>query len=295
MGASVQGASHIRNNLPNQDALLIESVGGCQIVSLSDGHGSTRCPHSDEGSEAAVDTVNTVFRSILAEKGDLFRTVSANKDIWLPKQIEKCWKQKIVSIHKEKGRGDTESKPNQDNFPYELYGATLLTLVATDDFVFALQLGDGDILSIEETDENAREETDKVSNEVSENVKTDNENLRITWVIPPEEAAGAETNSLCQENCWQYMKTRIIPIRRSSQGSRKTKHRQPALRHLFLMATDGYSNSFYNDEGFKKAGADFYKLWQEEGPEYIKENLNNWLTESSAKGSGDDITLALLH
>ena len=63
---------------------------------------------------------------------------------------------------------------------------------------------------------------------------------------------------------------------------------------MFLLSTDGYSNSFYNNEGFKKAGADFYKLWHDEGKDYVENNIGGWLSESSAQGSGDDITLALL-
>ena len=63
---------------------------------------------------------------------------------------------------------------------------------------------------------------------------------------------------------------------------------------MFFLSTDGYANSFSTTEGFKKAGADFYELWQEKGKEYIEENIDGWLMESSAQGSGDDITVGIL-
>jgi len=248
-GGCVRGAAHVKNDMPCQDALRIENTKRYPIVSISDGHGSAKCPYSDEGSKAAVDTACTVFGSILESKSDPFHTISANKDIWLPKQIEEHWKGSVYAIHKDKER--------KEDFSYELYGATLLTLVAADDFVFALQLGDGDILSVEDES-------------------------RVDWAIPPDDSLGPETHSLCQDDCWQYMKTRIVPL---SPGVKSP---------MFFMSTDGYANSFYNDDGFKQAGTDFYKLWHNEGLGFIEDNLEGWLMESSAQGSGDDISMALV-
>jgi len=250
VGNCVQGNSHIKNDIPCQDALRIERLGRFQIVCLSDGHGSSSCPYSAEGAQAAVDTAFEVFASILEDEGDSFHTISSNKDIWLPKQIEKHWKHKIQKLHQE----TREEEP----FKYELYGATLLSLIAADDFVFALQLGDGDILSIQPQPDD----------------------LLIEWFIPPDGGLGPETNSLCQDDCWQYMTAQITSIEAKAPS--------------FLMSTDGYANSFADDKGFKKAGADFYELWKDRGLPYIEENLAGWLMESSAQGSGDDITLALV-
>jgi len=258
LGCTVRGASHIKNDKPNQDAMHIEKKdidkNGCYIVaSLSDGHGSTQCPYSDEGALAAVHTACEVFASIFessGKNGTAFNTIKANKDIWLPKQIEKQWKARVREIHAEKGR----SLP--DDFPYTLYGATLLTLLVTDDFIFALQLGDGDILTI------------------------DREIDKIEWLIPPTETLGNETDSLCQENCWKYMKTHLISIPKNSP--------------MFLLSTDGYYNSFSTTDGFKKAGVDICNMWHDKGTDFIKEHLEDWLVHSSANGSGDDISMALV-
>ena len=255
VGGCVRGADHIRKNMPCQDALHIENRQGFHIISLSDGHGSTRCPYSDEGAKVAVKTVYTIFSHIFKGECDPFHTISANKDIWIPKQIEQHWKSAVHDLHKSKER---EQRYPQDL--YELYGATLLALVIADDFVFALQLGDGDMLSIKAA------------------IK---DNPQVGWVIPPDGRIGQETNSLCQNNCWQHIRTRIIPL--------STEKTAP----MFLMSTDGYANSFCNEDGFKQAGIDFYELWQNKGVVHIEKNLEGWLAESSTQGSGDDITMAL--
>jgi hypothetical protein len=144
-----------------------------------------------------------------------------------------------------------------EDFKYELYGTTLLALVATPEFAFAMQIGDGDVLTISPH-------------------KTTN------WFIPPTESVGNETESLCMENCWQYVRTRIMPF--------------ADIKHplMFLLSTDGYANSFTEPAGFLQAGEDIFRFWKEEGTAYIQSNLKDWLTRSSAGGSGDDITMAVV-
>jgi len=262
-GASVRGASHIRNNQPCQDAIAIKNMGSYHVLSLSDGHGSSSCPYSAEGAQAAVDAASSVFDSILRSgSGNPAKTLSANKDIWLPKQIEQQWKNAVRELHK--------SREDSETFSYELYGATLLSLVVTEDFAFALQIGDGDILAI-------------LPNCEDESKEDESHKPRVEWVITQEQSLGQDTNSLCQNDAWQYAKSQFIPLEASNAK----------VTPMFLMCTDGYANSFVNEAGFKKAGADFYALYLEEGLDYIDAQLEAWLAESSAVGSGDDISLAI--
>lgn len=61
-GKSVRGASHIRDNRPNQDAILWssgESDGLPLVMALSDGHGSQRSFRSETGAAFAVDAIST--------------------------------------------------------------------------------------------------------------------------------------------------------------------------------------------------------------------------------------------
>ncbi|MCL2015892.1 MAG: protein phosphatase 2C domain-containing protein [Defluviitaleaceae bacterium] len=254
VGARVRGAMHIKNNVPCQDAIAIQNTDKYSIVAISDGHGSSSCPHSDEGANIAVQTAITIFGDIF-NKPDPLNTLVANKDVWLPKQIEQHWKSNIYENHGQQGRAE-------NNFSYELYGATLIVVVAAFNFIFALQIGDGDILTVEEKS--------------------------TEWLIAPDEILGPETNSLCQDECWQYMRTRTIPLE-----NLETMDENENLPML-LICTDGYTNSFYRDKDFIKAGSDFYSLVQKDGLDYVVANLEDWLNVSSQKGSGDDISLAII-
>jgi len=243
-GSVVTGAIHLRQEKPCQDAIYLCEPSNFAIACVADGHGSASCPYSDEGAAEAVKIAGEILQEMLPD-------LSAHKDIRLPKLIEAKWKDAIQKVHAEKEREPAEP------FPYILYGTTLLAVVATENFIFALQIGDGNILLID-NDGNAHP------------------------VLAVAENVGEDTESLCLNEAWTYVRTQIIPWN-ASNG--------PAM---ILLATDGYANSFANASGFLKAGTDFFKLWQEEGLSYINENLSDWLRQSSGKGSGDDIAMALL-
>ena len=245
VGSVVTGAMHLRKEMPCQDAIYTSPPNsGYAIACVADGHGSTSCPYSDEGAQAAVKVAGELLKTMLPN-------LSAHKDIWLPKQLETGWKDAVRAIHAEKGREMLEP------FPYTLYGTTLLAVVATDSFVFALQIGDGNILMMDK-DGSARP------------------------VLAATENIGEDTESLCLTEAWKYVRTQIIPWN-SANGA-----------PMFMLSTDGYANGFTNNAGFLKAGSDIYNLLQEEGLDVVKEELPKWLRQSSDIGSGDDIALALL-
>ena len=60
------------------------------------------------------------------------------------------------------------------------------------------------------------------------------------------------------------------------------------------MSTDGYADSFEDEKPFLKVGADILEMLRKEGIEYVNDNMENWLTEASQQGSGDDITLGII-
>ena len=271
IGSVATGAIHLRKEQPCQDALHTLVTENYAIACVADGHGSSACPHSDDGSKAAVKIAAELLATMLEQMDAA--TISAQKEIWLPKQIESKWKEAVKAIHAEAGRDDT-----LDPFPYILYGTTLLALAATESFVFALQIGDGDILMVDR---------DGVARPL----------------LPTEEKVGEDTESLCLADAWKYVRTQIVhlePERNRATPKESVSPEAELLKNpsdgapMFLLSTDGYANSFADSSGFLKAGADFLRLWQEEGSSYINENLAEWLRISSDKGSGDDISLALV-
>lgn len=240
----MDGAIHLRQEKPCQDALFLRESKKPKfaIACVADGHGSASCPHSDEGAKIAVQIAGEMLSEMLPD-------LHAHKDIRLPRLLEAKWKEAVQAAHAENEREATEP------FPFILYGTTLISVVAAEDFIFALKIGDGNILMI------------------------DGDGARP--VLDAAENVGEDTESLCLDDAWTHIHTQIIP-------------RRAAAPVMFLLATDGYANSFADSSGFLKAGTDFFRLWREDGISYINENLPEWLRQSSDKGSGDDIAMALL-
>jgi len=249
IGSIVDGAIHLRQEKPCQDGLFLresedDKKPAFAIACVADGHGSGSCPHSDEGAKIAVAVAGELLEAMPHD-------LNAYKDIRLPRKIESEWKKAVQKMHAKNGRDEAEP------FPYILYGTTLIAVIATDKFIFALQIGDGNILMIDK-EGNARP------------------------ILAVAETVGEDTESLCLDDAWTYVRTQIIPWNAADA---------PAM---FLLSTDGYANSFTDSKGFTKAGTDFFQLWREKGLDYINENLQGWLRQSSDKGSGDDIAMALL-
>jgi len=211
---------------------------------VADGHGSSSCPYSAEGAEAAVLAAAELLEKMLSNLQD-------HKEIWLPKQLESEWKNAVESIHIKKGRAKDEL------FTPVLYGSTLIAIAATASSVFAMQIGDGNILMVDQ-------------------------NGKTHSILAEEESVGEDTESLCLKEAWKHVRTQFIKLDETDGNV------------LFMLSTDGYANSFASGAGFLKAGTDFFNLWQEDGLSFIQENLPEWLRQSSDKGSGDDIALALV-
>ena len=267
---SVRGPTHERTGSPNQDCHKSESANST-IVAVSDGHGSARCFRSDRGSKFAVETaIEVVEGFFLGEWGShSLQEKKHQVQIRLPNRIVESWREKVARDLEETPLNAKEletlathksekQKSNPEDIPYIVYGATLLTVVITSEFVVYLQLGDGDILTVLESGEVCRP-------------------------LPIDERLfGNETTSLSSEKSVSDFRVVI----ESSAG---------VLPSLILMATDGYSNSFKDDASFFKAGRDFRDLLEPiDGSAEVERHLKEWLNES-AKMSGDDVTLCLLH
>ena len=67
---------------------------------------------------------------------------------------------------------------------------------------------------------------------------------------------------------------------------------------LILLSTDGYANSFRDDAGFLKTGSDLFEMLNvgkgSESVAMIANSMEDWLAETSKKGSGDDVTMGIL-
>lgn len=287
LSSSVLGASHLKSGLPNQDAVLNDSIRmrrsfliesdhaqkpiksfkypqpelEARVLLIADGHGSKRHFRSERGSSFAVESgfqafhkflFNLIFHEQLSDLSKIEAKIPLLLDF-----IYKYWQDKI-GIDIAKHAFTAEQNELIDGKAVVAYGSTLLAVLAMPEWILYLQLGDGDILTV-------------------------NKHGKVTHALPPSpEHFANETTSLCQPDALEKFQWRLQPV--TDVG--------PAM---VIVSTDGYSNSFRDDEGFMKAGQDFFQLMKDQGDDYIRNELATWLSEMTAEGSGDDITLGLLY
>jgi len=255
-GKNVRGAAHIRHEKPCQDAFLPLQVDDAVIAAVADGHGSQRCPFSDEGAWMAVETVSGLLQELYvkAEKDPAVIEKLAKEK--LPHLLVGRWRERVKAAHVAQGR--VESAEAVDDAVLVQYGSTVLAVLATEVFLLFVQLGDGDILTVAEDGQ-------------------------VSAPLPKDERLMAnETTSLCSPRAWEDVVVQFYPL---------TGRPAPAL---VMLSTDGYSNSFSKQEDFHQVGTDFLQLIREHGLATVMQHMGGWLEQTSQEGSGDDITVSLL-
>jgi hypothetical protein len=292
IGNSVRGASHIRNNKPNQDAIAWlpclptqnkehERDGPDQIikampliVAIADGHGSERHIHSDRGARFAVDTAVSVLEKFIYEhNGDSPTSIKRIAQQLLPNLLVRNWKELVnrdLEALKTIDTSITSSDTTEENINnsqpqisdrYIEYGTTLLAVAITDSYILYVQLGDGDVLTVLPTGE-------------------------VTRPLPTDANLIAnETYSLCEPQAQDNFRIRLQMLEDISVEK---------IPLLIMLSTDGYSNSYKTDDDFFAVAKDYTEMAHKYGLDQIGEHLETWLNEVSEGASGDDITLAIL-
>ena len=242
----VTGANHLRSGKPCQDEAGLWMVADTVALAIADGHGSSK--HADVGARLAVQVALTSlvrFAEDLGERASNMIEVQKYAEHPLRVQIVREWKERV---HAKSGDSET---------PLVDYGSTLLVALATPDFLLVGQLGDGDILLV-------------------------NEDGTVDVPLPADpEAFADETPSLCLSEAEHSFRLRILPT--------------PKQETLLLLSTDGYSKSYPTDAAFRQIGPDYLKLIREDGVSRLTLHLRGFLEAVTNQGSGDDIALALLH
>jgi serine/threonine protein phosphatase PrpC len=257
--ASVRGSAH-GTDIPNQDAVATASIDvagphQAYVAAVADGHGGSRYVRSDRGARLAVRL--TVDRLMAAT---FTSPLTAPEDILrdqLPKLVEE-WRRAVHDdVHQDPFTPEERSRAGAglDAQPAIAYGATLLVALISEGDVGLAQLGDGDLA-----------------------VRTiDGRCLRP---VPGDgRLVGGETTSLC-------LPTAGADFRFASLD------REEAVE-IVLLATDGYGNSFAEEEWWPDVLNDIAGFVDARGHRDLAERLPDWLSESALVG-GDDVTVAVL-
>lgn len=259
-GESVVGASHVIQKAKCQDAIRLTTIDDCEIIAVADGHGSKSCPYSSSGSLMAVNTFTYLMKRLYASYKDDLSALHTyfNRDgkIKVAQAIDQEWKRRVRKAFSRTKETVplTEDGSKDLKAIYKMYGTTLLGLFIAPTFAFVFQLGDGDVMLVNETS--------------------------IEPLVSREKILGVETHSLSKEHSWEAAHTEVFHLESVS------------LPTMIMLSTDGMANSYVNDAEFEKTCRDYYDLIVEHGPEAIAENLQQWLKETTEHGCGDDITAA---
>jgi serine/threonine protein phosphatase PrpC len=274
-GATVPGANHLRNQLPNQDAIdWVATYGGAHphiVLALADGHGNPRYFRSDRGARLAVQ----VIRQALSELATTYQHTSQMSLVKqfaeqrLPTELVRRWVEAVSADYAASPFSLAEIEPLrtvvQDQVyanPRLAYGSTLVATLVTQGFILYIQLGDGDMVVVDERGQATRPPL-SIDRHLFANM----------------------TTSLCMQGAQRYIRTYFQPI----------AQRPPAL---LMLATDGYVNSFADERGFLRTAQDIFALLHQPaggGVHLLRNQLADWLRATSDAGSGDDISVGVIY
>jgi serine/threonine protein phosphatase PrpC len=258
-GASARGATHVRKDLENQDAIAwtpSSGIGDTAVIAVSDGHGSETHFRSAIGARLAVETALAELGGFVSKFKDAGLSTTNSAALEIPARIHKAWQQRVdADLERSPPPKLTLSDPNERFVPY---GATLVAVAVAPSFILLLQLGDGDILV----------------------GFSDGQIKRL--LVSDIGLAGEQTNSLCDPNAAKLdlFRLQVLPILDTS-----------ARPDFVMLSTDGLSKSCADEPAFVNLAQEWRSVIHKDGLRTITGSLEPWLTQASRNGSGDDVTL----
>ncbi|ARX87189.1 MULTISPECIES: protein phosphatase 2C domain-containing protein [Streptomyces] len=253
----------------DQCAAKATAGGRAVVLTVADGHGSAAHFRSDQGARWAVEEF-TACAEVFAHEAVRLGADAAN---WpelraearlLPRAVGHRWQQRAL-VHDASSpahgagparRAAARARRDQEGpagtWDLAAYGSTLLGAVLTPHMLLCWQLGDGDIVLVDD---------DGVP--------------RTPLSTGPD--MGDETDSLCEPEPWRKTRTHWQPL---------TGGPPPAV----LLSTDGLSKSFADHQGFLDFATGVCERAVGQGVAAVQGQLEDWLARA-AKYSGDDTTL----
>lgn len=140
--ASVIGASHLKNNRPNQDAYGI----GKGYMIVSDGHGGKEHALSHEGARLAVVVAERIMADILkvfaTENSEPKRMAYLENELSFA--LQNKWREAVIEHY----QASLEPLMEEEDI-WRLYGCTLLMVFEFEARFYCLQIGDGTIVYLD--------------------------------------------------------------------------------------------------------------------------------------------------
>ena len=273
LGTTSLGDAHRRRGIPNQDALALapDLSTGC-VVAVADGHGSSASFRSAVGAGFAVDVAAEALGGFTAVMPRMASPRAVERGLRdLAGELVAAWERRVRShlaaepIRAEElealaGTDGDDAVARAEAEPLVAYGATVVAAAVAPPFLALLQLGDGDILLVDDSGPGS-----------------------VRRPVPGDSRLVANaTTSLCLPDAARDVRVRAVRLD------------EPSLVRLVVLTTDGYANSFVDEAAFLQTAPDLARSLIDHGAETVAAQMPGWLETASAKGSGDDITMAML-
>ncbi|MCQ2409550.1 MAG: protein phosphatase 2C domain-containing protein [Clostridia bacterium] len=262
---SVKGYSHGEGIC--QDASAFFSDSKMAVISVCDGHGSEHHFRSDKGSKIACSIAVEAIKEFIYNNPKILETNSLELD----KQIRHL-KEHIIY------RWNEETKKDFDSYPLSVEEMTHLKEKDRDEYTSSLTISD--YANIYGTTFIAGVITKDfyLILQLGDGNALILDKRGLTQPVPEDENIHFQfTTSICQKDA--------ISNFRHSYG-----FASPAA---MILTSDGFRNSFINDDYFTDTIKEILSDINSQDPEAVRAGLEEDLPVLSKKGSGDDISLAL--
>lgn len=258
VSATRRGSTHVRDDLPNQDAHVVEEVGDAVIMAVADGHGHQQHFRSEVGSALAAGTAAHLLREALPSYTSAVEAGAHLRETLGPALVE-AWSLAVqADIAAHPFDDDEAGRLREDDRGHlRPYGSTVVAMAANAQVLVALQIGDGDAV-------------------VAHGDGT------VLRPLPEDELLhGNTTTSLCQVDPLASLRTVAIDLAEHDV-------------ELGFVATDGFGRPRVDAETWwRQTGEELLERTRNFGLPWVAQRLPGWLTEPAEYG-GDDVTLAVM-
>ncbi|MBQ9437272.1 MAG: HAD-IA family hydrolase [Lachnospiraceae bacterium] len=266
---SQQGHSHLKTEKPCEDSSGSFDGEGLHISIVADGHGSDNYPRAKKGSLFAVDAGMECVKKFVRDAAPERLLEDGGKTLLtqLAKSILLSWHTKLEAdcraypfTEKELAKVDLKhrkrylSENPSERRIGEAYGTTLIVFAVTPAYSFGLQIGDGKCVVVDK------------KGCFQEPIPWD-ENCQLNI-----------TTSLCDKNAideFRYFASAKAPA-------------------AVFCGTDGVDDSYVNGEELHALYRSIMLIFAEHGIEVGEREIQEYLPVLTRKGSGDDVSIALI-
>lgn len=272
---SIRGASHDSSGKPCQDYSSCNICEDYAVAVVSDGHGGSRYFRSEIGSKLAVKAATDVISSCMgAGRVDFITGIGQDPhgimtrltDAVLTRWTELVQEYDTENPHSEEERS-LEGQDGDDVL--RAYGATLICGVLSDDLAFGFQIGDGELVLV-------------------------NDDSSELMPMPEDpDCFLNRTSSICGSDASSRFRHFVISatVQDDESDNLRTIRADPRRISSISVCTDGLSTSFNSDESLMRYCMAIPEVLSSGGECRLKENLEL----RSRSNTCDDVSLSVVY